>query len=46
VNSWRAGGGEDSFDADLAVDHVLSCGRAFIGLLRGELPPGNTGWAP
>ena len=45
VNSWRTGGEEESFGADLDVDPVLRCGRTFISLLRGELPPGNTGWA-
>jgi hypothetical protein len=45
VNSWRPGGEDESFDTDLAVDPVLRCGRAFISLLRGELPQGNTGWA-
>jgi hypothetical protein len=45
VNSSRAGGEEESFDTDLAVDPALRCGRTFISLLRGGLPPGNTGWA-
>jgi hypothetical protein len=45
VNSWRTGGEDESFDTDLDVDPVLRCGRTFISLLRGELPPGNTDWA-
>jgi hypothetical protein len=43
VNSFGTSGEEESF-TDLAVGPVLACGRAFISLLRGELPPGNNGW--
>jgi hypothetical protein len=30
---------------DLAVGPVLACGRYFISILGGEIPPGYTGWA-
>jgi hypothetical protein len=40
VNSFGTGGQEESFATDLAVGPLLACGRAFISLLRGELPPG------
>ena len=45
VNSFGTGGEEESFTKDLAVGPLLACGRAFISLLRGELPPGYRGWA-
>jgi hypothetical protein len=45
VNSFGTGGQEESFTTDLAVGPLLACGRAFISLLRGELPPRYHGWA-
>lgn len=45
VNSFGTGGQEESFTTDLAVGPLLACGRAFISLLRGELPPGYDRWA-
>jgi hypothetical protein len=45
VNSFGTGGEEESFTTDLAVGPLLACGRAFISLLRGELPPGYDRWA-
>ena len=45
VNTFRTGGEQESFTTDVAVGHLLACGRAFIRLLHGEIPPGNTGWA-
>jgi hypothetical protein len=38
VNSFGTGGQEESFPPDLATGPLLACGRAFISLLRGELP--------
>jgi hypothetical protein len=40
VNSFGTGGQQASFTMDLAVGPLLAIGRAFISLLRGELPPG------
>jgi hypothetical protein len=37
VNSFGTG---SQFTMDLDVGPLLACGRAFISLLRGELPPG------
>jgi len=45
VNSFGTGGEQESFTTDLATDPLLACGRAFISLLRGELPPGYDRWA-
>ncbi|MFB7267778.1 hypothetical protein ACFCXH_37410 [Streptomyces nojiriensis] len=45
VNSYGTGGHDEGFDADLPVEPMLACGRAFIGLLRKELPPGHGNWA-
>jgi hypothetical protein len=45
VNSFGTGGREESFTMDLAVGPVLACGRYFISILGGEIPPGYTGWA-
>lgn len=45
VNSFRTGGEQESFDSGLSTGPLLACGRAFISLLRGELPPGYDGWA-
>lgn len=45
VNSFGTGGEQEPFDSDLRTDPVLACGRAFVGLLRGELPPGFDRWA-
>ena len=42
VNSFGTGGQDESFATDLAVGSLLACGRAFISLLHGELPPGMT----
>ncbi|MEW1914519.1 hypothetical protein AB0442_40100 [Kitasatospora sp. NPDC085895] len=44
VNSFGTGGGEESFSADLPTEPVLACGRAFVSLLRRELP-GYDRWA-
>jgi hypothetical protein len=40
ADSFGTGGEEEAFAADLPVGPVLACGRSFISLLRGELPPG------
>lgn len=40
VNCFGTGGQEESFTTDLAVGPLPACGRAFISLLRAELPPG------
>jgi hypothetical protein len=45
VNSFGAGGHEESFTTDLDIGPLLACGRSFISILRGEIPPGYTGWA-
>jgi hypothetical protein len=45
VNSFGPGAEEESFTKDLAVGPVLACGRFFIRILRGEIPPRYTGWA-
>ena len=45
VNSFGTGGEGEPFTADVAVGPLLACGRAFISLLRGELPPGHDRWA-
>jgi hypothetical protein len=45
ANSFGTGGQEEAFTTDLAVGPVLACGRFFTSLLRGEIPPGSTGWA-
>jgi len=45
VNSFGTGGQSDSFGADLPTRPLLECGRAFVSLLRGEIPPDFKGWA-
>ncbi|MCN0178243.1 hypothetical protein [Salinispora arenicola] len=45
VNSFGAGGEQESFNSDPPTGPLLACGHAFISLLRGELPPGHDGWA-
>jgi hypothetical protein len=45
ANSFGTGGEEESFRADLPTDPVMACGRTFVALLRGELPPGFDRWA-
>ncbi|MFJ4677765.1 MULTISPECIES: hypothetical protein [unclassified Kitasatospora] len=45
VNSFGTGGDQEAFDTDLPTDPLLACGRAFISLLRGEVPPGYDRWA-
>ncbi|MFD9124819.1 hypothetical protein [Kitasatospora sp. NPDC059571] len=45
VNSFGTGGDQEEFPHDLPVGPLLACGRAFAGLLRGEVPPGDTTWA-
>lgn len=45
VNSFATGGEGAPFDADVPTGPLLACGRAFIGLLRGEFPPGYDRWA-
>jgi hypothetical protein len=45
VNSFGTGGEEESFTTDLDVGPLPACGRVFISLLRGELPPGYDRWA-
>lgn len=45
VNSFGPGGQAESFATNLATGPLLACGRAFIRLLRGELPPGYDKWA-
>ncbi|MFG2985421.1 hypothetical protein ACGFYQ_29875 [Streptomyces sp. NPDC048258] len=44
VNSFGTAGDEPFF-RDQPTDPLLACGRAFISLLRGELPPGHDSWA-
>jgi hypothetical protein len=44
ANSFGTGG-DSRFTKDVPVEPCLACGRSFISLLRGELPPGHTGWA-
>ncbi|MET8351848.1 MULTISPECIES: hypothetical protein [unclassified Micromonospora] len=45
VNSFGAGGEQESFTSDLPTGPLLACGHAFISLLRGEFPLGHDGWA-
>ena len=45
VNSFGTGGQRDSFSADLPTGPLLECGRAFVSLLSGEIPPDFMGWA-
>ncbi|MFJ5549163.1 hypothetical protein [Streptomyces sp. NPDC093225] len=45
VNSYGTGGADEGFHTDLPVAPLLACGRAFTGLLRGELPAGHDNWA-
>jgi len=45
VNSFGTGGQCDSFGTDLPTGPLLECGRAFVALLRGEIPPDFKGWA-
>ena len=45
ANSFGTGGEEESFNADLPTDPLMACGRTFIALLRGQLPPGFDRWA-
>lgn len=42
VHSFGTGGQCDWFSADLPTGPLLECGRAFVSLLRGEIPPGFT----
>ncbi|MET8447908.1 hypothetical protein [Streptomyces sp. NPDC005209] len=45
ANCFGTGGPGSRFGGDLPTDPLLACGRAFISLLRGELPPGHSTWA-
>lgn len=45
ANAFGTGGEAESFDKDLPTEPLLACGRAFVSLLRGQVPPGHTGWA-
>ncbi|QKW17882.1 hypothetical protein HUT16_01325 [Kitasatospora sp. NA04385] len=45
ANSFGTGGNHEAFDVDLPTNPLLACGRAFISLLRGEVPPGYDRWA-